>query len=162
MNLEELRLSREISSLAKIAFGSKQIVPVGNENVSFVSSTHCFGYVLPCFRTIIVMFQNQDLQAKTPFVFLLKRMHHMVCLFIQNSTLSLRCVLRNGQVMFNKYFPAGFVIEKPWPFLDTVSYVNDISPPVLLFKITYFVSSVYQDVKRNRLCLMKSCYHFCC
>ena len=41
---------------------------------------------------------------------------------------------RNGRVTFNKYFPAGFVIKKPWPFLDTVSYVNDILPPSFLFK----------------------------
>lgn len=61
MNLEELRLSQEIPSLAKIAFGSKQIIPVGNENVSFVNPTYCFGYVLPCFRTITVVFWNEDL-----------------------------------------------------------------------------------------------------
>ena len=38
--------------------------------------------------------------------------------------------------MFNKYFPTGFVIEKPWPFLETVSYINDILPLVLLSKNT--------------------------
>ena len=61
MNLEESRLSQEISSLVKIALEDKQAIPVGNENVSFVESTHCFGYVLPCLKAIIVVFQNKDL-----------------------------------------------------------------------------------------------------
>ena len=73
MNLEELRLSREISSLAKIAFGSKLIVPVGNENVSFVNSTYCFGYVLPCFRTLQVLFQNKGSVGKDAIRFLVEK-----------------------------------------------------------------------------------------
>ena len=73
MNLEELRLSQEIPSLAKIAFGSKLIVPVGNENVSFVNSTYCFGYVLPCFRTKNCSVLEQGFVGKDAIRFLVEK-----------------------------------------------------------------------------------------
>ena len=154
MNLEELRLSREISSLAKIAFGSKLIVPVGNENVSFVNSTYCFGYVLPCFRTLQVLFQNKGSVGKDAIRFLVeKNAPYGLSSYLKIPHSVLDVCREMDELRSNKYVPIGFVIEKP-----TVRYVDDILPS-FLFKNAHLVSSVYQDVKRNGLHLMK-CYVF--